>query len=359
MPDEGDKTEQPTARRRQEARSRGQIAKSQDLSAAVLLLAGLLILEGFGGGLLTRLGRLTQFLLGCGDSPAWTPTEMVALGRQSAEELFSLMVPMLLTFFAIAVVVSVLQTGLLFTTEPLRWSLDRLNPISGLKKLFSMQSLISLLINLAKLTVVGGVVYYAALDQLDRILFAAGMHFSEMVQMAIGLLFSLGLRVGVVLLLLGIIDWFYQRFKHERSLRMSKHEVKEEMRRMEGDPLMKRRRREVQMQLALQRLRRDVPKADVVVTNPTHVAVALKYDAATMSAPRVVAKGEGYVAQRIREVALAAGIPVVERQPLARALFKLVEVGGEIPPHLYQAVAEVLAYIYQLSGQRSAAVPTP
>jgi flagellar biosynthetic protein FlhB len=161
------------------------------------------------------------------------------------------------------------------------------------------------------------------------------------------------LRASVAILVLAILDYGFQRWVFERDLRMTKSELKEELRRMEGDPRMKERRRKVQQQIAYQRMMRDVPKASVVVTNPTQIAVAIRYDDSEMAAPRVVAKGEGYIAQRIREVAMENGVPVVERRELARALYGAVEIGQEIPPQFYKTVAELLAYVYRLTGSRA------
>jgi flagellar biosynthetic protein FlhB len=350
--DDNEKTEQPTARRRTEARDRGQIAKSQDLVAATLLLIGLLTLQGFGDSILGRLFRITDFMLGGTGGVSVRGSQLVPLGLQAAREMFSILVPIMLLFLLAALIMALLQTGLLLTTEPIKPDLSKVNPIAGFKRIFSPHTVVTMVINLAKLGVVSVVVYYSVIAELDRIVFASGLALTEMVSTGIDIFFSLGIRVALALMVLGILDWFYQRYKHEKELRMSKEEVKEEMRSMEGDPVMRRRRREVQMQLALQRLKKDVPEADVVVTNPTHIAVALKYDMDTMPAPRLIAKGEGYVAQRIREIALEAGVPVVEKKPLARTLFKLVEVGQEIPAQLFKAVAEVLAYVYELSGKQ-------
>ncbi len=354
MADDTEKSEVPTPRRRQEARSRGQIPKSQDLTAAILLLVGLITLDAFGESILGRLFDMTKFMLSGGGDSAVRGSQLLPLGAEAMKQMFFLLLPILLVFMFASFVVVLLQTGLLFTVEPLKWSLDKLNPLRGVKKMVSMHTVVMLLINLGKLGIVGSVVYFSIVGQLDRIMFSASLVFTEVVRLGIEIFFTLGIRVSIVLIILGLLDWFYQRFKHERELKMSKEEVKEEMRSMDGDPVMKRRRREVQMQIAMQRLRQDVPQADVVVTNPTHIAVALKYDTETMSAPRVLAKGKDHLAQRIRLLAIEAGIPIVERKPLARVLYKLVEVGQEVPPHLYKAVAEVLAYVYELSGKRQA-----
>lgn len=352
MADDLERTEQPTPRRRAEARARGQVPRSQDLTASALLLIALLVLHLLGADLFARLHNMTRLLLGDSDEPSLLTAQIVELSRLAGAELARLLLPILLLLLVAALIVSLLQTGFLFTTEPLKLNLNRLNPLAGLQRLFSAHSFVLLLISLAKMAVVAAVVYYAIAGDLGAILFASSLALEEMVKFGLELLFSLGVRLAVVLLFLGVLDWLYQRYKHESSLKMTKQEIREELRRMDGDPLLKRRRREVQMRLAMQRLRRDVPKADVVVTNPTHLAVALKYDSRTMTAPRVLAKGEGYVAERIRALAVEFGIPLVERKPLAQALFNLVEIGQEVPPQLYKAVAEVLAYVYEIAGRR-------
>jgi flagellar biosynthetic protein FlhB len=173
----------------------------------------------------------------------------------------------------------------------------------------------------------------------------------EAFHMGGSVVYSIIIRVGIVLLILAIVDYFYQRYRIEQSLKMTKQEVKDEMRSMEGDPKIKQRRRQIAMQRVIQRIKKDVPKADVVVTNPTHFAIALEYDSKTMHAPRVIAKGQDLIAMRIREVAVASGVPILERAPLARALYKMCDVGDEIPEEFYSAVAEILAYVYELSGK--------
>ncbi|MCP4245577.1 MAG: EscU/YscU/HrcU family type III secretion system export apparatus switch protein [bacterium] len=185
----------------------------------------------------------------------------------------------------------------------------------------------------------------------DQIMFSLSLDYVSVFGLGAALVFQLGMTLAIVLLVLALIDYAYQRYKHERDLKMTKEEVKDELRSMEGDPVVKRRRREVQMQLAYPRLQKEVPGADVVVSNPTHVAVAIKYDADTMASPRVVAKGADLMALRIRQLAAASGVPIMERPPLARALYESVQVGQEVPERFYQAVAEILAYVYELTGR--------
>ncbi len=208
-----------------------------------------------------------------------------------------------------------------------------------------------LALDILKILLLGAVGYSAIHDRLAQIVMVQQLAFMQIFLLGADVVYSIGVRIGIALLILAIIDYAYQRWQLEQELKMSKQEVKEEMRSMEGDPKIKQRRRQIAMQNATQKLKKEVPKADVVVTNPTEFAVALKYDQNSMQAPRVVAKGQGFMAQRIREIAIGAGVPILERKPLARALFKLVEVGQEIPEQFYSAVAEILAYVYELTGK--------
>jgi flagellar biosynthesis protein FlhB len=210
---------------------------------------------------------------------------------------------------------------------------------------------VQLLIGMVKLVMLSAVAYSAVHAHIEEIMGVQALTFTQIFGLGTTVVYTIALRVGIAMLVLAIIEYLYQRWRIEKELKMSKQEVKEEMRRMEGDPKIKQRRRQIAVQQLKKRLKKDVPTADVVVTNPTEFAIALKYDAGTMHAPRVVAKGQGLIAQHIREIAIAAGVPILERKPLARALYKLVEVGQEIPEEFYSAVAEILAYVYELSGK--------
>jgi flagellar biosynthesis protein FlhB len=211
---------------------------------------------------------------------------------------------------------------------------------------------------LLKMVLVSWAAYSAVAGRLGSIVQVQQLAFMQIFALGADVIFSIALRIGIVLLVLAVLDYIVQRFNIERQLRMSKTEVKEEMKSMEGDPKVKMRRRQIAMQRARDRLKKEVPTADVIITNPTHFAVALKYDAAAMHAPRVVAKGADLMARRIRELAAEHGIPIVERATLARAIYRLVDVGQEIPEQFYAAIAEILAYVYELSGKakRKAAV---
>ncbi len=360
MPDDaGEKTEPPTPRRRQEAREQGQIAKSQDLPAAVLLLGGMIALDLFGQSMLRKLLDGLGFFFGGNGPVPTTSDQLKSLALAAIKMLAGISLPVMAVLVVLALVVNLAQTGLLFTVKPLKPSLNKISPIAGAKRLVSARAFVRLAMSILKMLVVATVAYLTIASRLREIVFAMGLDHWAMFALAADLIFSLAVRMGVVLLILAIFDYVWQRYKTEQDLKMTKEEVKEEMRRMEGDPVVKQRQRRVQQQLAMQRLRADVPQADVVVTNPTELAIAIKYDAETMAAPRVVAKGKEYMALRIRQIAIEYGVPIVERKPLAQALFRTVEVGDEIPPQFYKAVAEILAYVYELTGKRPADARTP
>lgn len=355
--DAGEKTEAPTPRRRQEARERGQLPRSSDLSSAVLLLGGLLCLRWFAPGLMTTLMNAMRTYLTMDDPQTATQVDVVPV--VSSVAMFGLLAagPILLGLVTVGVLSNLVQVGFLFTTQPLQPKLDKLNPLNGARRLFNTRTIVQLAMNLLKLFLVCLVAYYTILDRRDAILLALDVGGWHQVALWSTVLYDVGIRLAAILLVLAIIDYAWQRYKFEKDLKMTKEEVKEEMRRMEGDPVVRQRRRRMQFAAAMQRIKSAVPKADVIVTNPTEYAVALQYDATDMRAPKVVAKGQNLLAMKIREIAIANGVPIVERPPLARALFSMVEVGQEIPEQFYKAVAEVLAYVYELSGgpRRSAA----
>ena len=349
-----DKTEAPTPRRREQAREKGQIAKSQDLSAAVLLLSGFIGLYLFGRGIWFTM--LTAIEVALGSTEATNIDDAVLMGIAMVIEAGKRLVPFLLVLF-IAVLISLYaQTGWLFTLHPVTPNLGKINPINGIKRFFSGRMLMAAVGNFGKLLVVGLIAYLSVASGAAAILFASSLGIHEALRLSTSMVFDLSMQLGVALILLALLDYAWQRFRHEKDLKMTKEEVKDEMRSMDGDPKMKQRRREVQLQLAVQRLRKDVPSADVIVTNPTHVAVAIQYDSEVMAAPKVVAKGADFLALRVRQIAMEFGIPIVERPPLARALHQAVDVGDPIPERFYRAIAEILAYVYELKGRSRSGV---
>lgn len=349
--EDGDKTEAPTPKRRTEAREQGNIARSPDLTAAVLILASLMSLQWFGPGVINALKTLVQQGLGnaLNDLSVNSMLEAIVGSLKLAAIAVS---PILLGAVIVAVVINIVQVGFNVTTKRLQPNLGALNPMNGLGRIFGKgQGWVHLLMSLLKLVLVGAVAYSAIHKRIGDIVTCQQLTHMQIYGLGAELIYQIVLRIGLLLLVLAIIDYTYQKWKLEQSLKMTKQEVKEEMRAMEGDPKIKQRRRQLAIQMVQKRLQKDVPTADVVVTNPTEYAVAIKYDPDAMNAPRVVAKGQGFLAAKIRELAIANGIPILERKPLARALYKLVEVGHEIPEQFYSAVAEILAYVYELSGK--------
>jgi len=350
--DAGDRTEQPTPRRRQEAREEGQIARSVELSAAVALLAGVLLCRFLGPMMLRHMLDLTRAL---GHPAPVRADELLVWVRLVGWTAARLTLPFLVLLLVLTIAGTVIQSGLVVTWKKLGIKPERLNPVEGFKRLWSAESFVKLLLGIFKVGLLAAVAGYTIRDRLELILSGGAAPPGGVYALGAQVIFDLALRMALIVLLLGLADYAWQRWRLERQLRMTKQEVRDELKRMEGDPLIKQRRRQIQQRLAMQRIRREVPRADVVVTNPTEYAVALRYDERTMSAPRVVAKGRDLLAQRIRQLAQQYGVPVVQRPALARALYAAVEVGREIPPAFYRAVAEVLAYVYQLS--RSAGAP--
>ncbi|MBK9127832.1 MAG: flagellar biosynthesis protein FlhB [Phycisphaerales bacterium] len=344
--DYGDRTEDPTPRRREEAREEGRVARSADLTAAVSLLAAVLLLRFLGPDMMAGLHALTASLHGAGEV---STGELAPLYWRTLELAARLTLPFLALLLALTAAGAAVQTGLRLTWKKLTPKPEHLSPIKGLKRVVSTESLTRLMISLVKLTIVTLVCWHTIAAGLPRIVGSGAGGPGGFFVTCAGVLFDLAVRLALVLLILGLIDYMFQRWRTEKQLRMTKQEVRDELKRMEGDPLIKQRRRQVQQRLALQRMRAEVPRAQVVVTNPTEYAVALRYDEQRMSAPRVTAKGRGYLAHRIRQLALEHGVPVVQRPPLARALYAAVDVGREVPPAFYRAVAEVLAYVYQLA----------
>lgn len=344
-----ERTEAPTPRRRREARTKGQVARSQDLTAAVLLVAAFLALRFLGPWLWQGMLNLVAASLRIPDP--WQLGENLNFAGSAVIEAGKRVAPILLLLFGAILLTLFAQIGPLLTGQPLVPSLSKISPLSGLKRLFSMRSAMLAAISFGKLLVVATVAYLTLVASAAAVIYAFAFDYHDMIRLGARLMFDLGIKLAAALLILSLFDLAWQRFRHERDIRMTKEEVKDELRSMEGDPQIKRRRRQLQFQMALQRLRKNVPTADVVVTNPTHFAVAIRYDADTMSAPKVVAKGADYVALRIRQIATEFGIPIVERRALARALHDSVEVGQYIPERFYRAIAEILAYVYELSGR--------
>jgi flagellar biosynthesis protein FlhB len=348
--DDSQRTEEPSGRKLGKARDRGQVAQSREINNW-FMVGTALGLVAFGGGPIARaigtaLRRYIEVPHELSVDGALWPAVTETLGTIGV----ALALPMLLLIIA-ALAGSLIQTGLLFAPEKLSPKLDNLSPMKGISRLFSARGLVEFGKTLAKLAVVVAVVTMQMRPELARLPLMSGLDPGQMLGEIARLIVRMGLGVFVALTFIAILDYAYQRFSFIKSMRMSKQEVKEEFKQSEGDPMIRARLRQIRMERARKRMMAAVPTASVVVTNPTHVAVALKYELGTEGAPTVVAKGAELIAQRIREIATEHKVPIVENPPLARALYANVEVDQQIPAEHYKVVAEIIGYVFRLQGK--------
>jgi flagellar biosynthesis protein FlhB len=348
----GEKSFEPTAHRRQEAREKGQVAFSQDLGSAVLLLLGTLLLMIFGGAIIAFSANLMRRHLGTVPDLTASMGTLLHQGKGILNAASGVTLPILGLLILGSVLTSVFQIGFLFVPERLSPDISRLSPLQGMKRIFSLQGTMRIGFGLVKVLIVCVVAAAVLWNRREEILGSAALDTHELGKFLIEISLSTVLWVGLALVLLAILEYAGQRWKHEQDLKMTHQEVREEMRNLQGDPQVVSRRRSIQRQMVMNRISSAVPKADVIVTNPTELSVAIQYDPLNMAAPIVVAKGAGVLAQRIRKLALEHNIPIVERKPLARLLYKEVKIGRPVPSEAYAAVAEVLAYVYQLTGKK-------
>jgi flagellar biosynthetic protein FlhB len=355
-----DRTEQPTPRRRQRAREHGQVVHSRELHAAIVLLAAVMALKLGGSRVLGEvLVRWQESLQGLGRRPV-VAADMPGLGL----DWWWWGVRLLLPFFAVVATAAIaagvaIQGGFSFSMQGAIPNPSRLDPIAGARRMFSARTGFAFGRDLLKLVLVGWVCTSGMRDAIALWSREPDLDLpAQMVRLGtVGA--ALALRTGIVLVGVGLLDYVYQRRQFTQEIKMSKQEIREEHKETEGDPLVRSRIRSRQRDLSRRRMMEAVPTADVVLTNPTTLAIALKYDAVSMQAPRVVAKGQRLIAERIKEIARQAGVPVIEDKPLARALFRLAPVGAEIPTELYRAVAEVLGYVYRIEGKGAGKNPRP
>ena len=341
-----DKTEEPTAKKRADAKKKGQVGRSTEISTAFVLLTGFFVLKVLWENIYTSIANYTTYIFTHLNQPV--DTENISrLFIGIMEILATTALPIMLAIMIIGLGVNFFQVGLNFNTEAIGFKLDKLNPINGFGRIFSKRSLVELFKSLFKIAVIGYFLYTILSQQLlampQFIYFDLGTSLEQMSK----IIFSMSFEVIGVIMLLGFLDYGYQKWQTTQDLKMSKQEVKDEMKQSEGDPQIKGKIKQKQRQMAMSRMMQEVPKADVIVTNPTHCAVAQQYHKG-MQAPLVIAKGQDFVAQKIKKLAREASVPIVENRPLARALFASTNIGDAVPAELYQAVAEVLAYVYRL-----------
>ena len=344
-----ERTHPASPRKRQKARDEGQVAKSREVNSVMLLGGAIGFFVLFGGSWMNTWTKTVQEGL-----DVFSIFEMdlgwSELGRHWMKDALTLLSPFLILFPLLALAANLPQVGFHITTKVLIPKPNRISPASGLKRLFSATGFVEALKSIGKILLVGWIAYATVRAEIPRFPLLCTRPLGAALSYAALVAFKLAVRVWVALVFLAFLDYLFQRWNFERELRMTKQEVKEEAKETEGDPQVKARIRSVQMNLARRRMMQEVPSADVVITNPDHVAVALRYERDKEMAPLVVAKGAGALCERIKQIAREHGVPVIEKPPLARLLYRQVELGREIPVEVYRVVAEILSYVYRLKG---------
>jgi len=349
---QGEKTEQATPKKKREARQKGQVVQSKDINTALILLTVVMYIQWFSSTIIEDIVELIHY---CLSFAAHTDTlygvrNISVIMNNVILTMLKIIIPIISVAMITGIVCSYMQVGVMFTTKTLEVKLDKLNPISGFKRLFSLRSVVELVKAVSK----ASFMIYLSFSYLKK---EQGLlvNLFDMSIEAIGantwrISFQILIRNIMFMLVLAFFDYIYKRWQDNKDLKMSKQEIKEEYKQTEGDPFIKGKIKEKQRQISMSRMMQEVPKADVVITNPTHYAVAIQYDSEKQQAPIVLAKGQNLIAQNIKKRANEHEVPIVENKPLARALYGNVEIGGSIPPDLFQAVAEVLAYVYSLKS---------
>lgn len=352
MPDQnGEKRHEATPYRRQKAREQGQIARSQDLASAFLLLVAVGFMWMSGHQFSEYFTDVFREKLGAPVDPNMDGSTAAWMLLNDTYQLSKILLPAMGALMLAALAVNIGQTGFLFLPDKLTMDIKRLNPIAGVKRIVSITSFMRLLFGLIKVAIVVGVAIASLWNEWESILGMAAIPFHEMCVFLVDTALLTVFKIGGALFILALIDYLFQRWKMEKDLMMTDDELRQEVRTLNGDPHIIARRRVIQRQLALNRMSNVVPNADFVATNPTELAIAIKYDMETMPTPVVIAKGAGLLAQRIRRIALENDVPIVERKELARALYEQVDVNQPIPSEQYATVAEILRYVYELKGK--------
>lgn len=344
-----ERTEKATPRKRQKARGKGQVFSSRELNSALLLFTSFLLIKITGKSLAANsMDFFEHILTDVINLDIFNIQSIKAFSYEVIIFIAKGLAPIALGLCTVGIIVNYMQVGFVISFEPLSPKLERINPLEGFKRIFSKRALLELVKSIVKIFGVAYIVYTVINKYRTYFSLMLDMQLADTLSLTAGIAFEIGIKASAILLIIAAVDYFYQWREYETSLMMSKQELKEEYKEVEGNPQIKSRIRQVQRQMARSRMMQDVGKADVVVTNPTHYAVALGYDASVNPAPVVLAKGADKVAEKIKQIAIEEDIPIVENKILARTLYKTVEVGDEIPESLYNAVAEVLAFIYSL-----------
>ena len=353
----GEKTEEPTGKKLNDARKEGQVAKSKEIANAFGMLALFVILKVYVGTIGSRF--IESFHVVYGQIPELakmyngniSTASLHVLIRSMMLRLLMIIAPVLLIGVMVAVICDIAQVKWRPTTKPLKPKFSKLSPVKGFARIFSPNSLVELFKSLLKLVIIGYVVYSYLKNRVGEIFLLYDITLNQAIGLIGEIAIDLGIRIAMVYMVIAFLDFWYQKWKFHKDMKMTKQEVKDEYKNQEGDPQVKAKQKQRMREASMRRMMSQLPEADVVITNPTHYAVAIKYDPEKYDAPYVLAKGEDYLAQKIKDVAREHEIEIVENKPLARMLYANVEIGGLIPPELYQAVAEVLAFVYHLKGK--------
>ncbi|BCB03370.1 flagellar biosynthesis protein FlhB [Bacillus sp. KH172YL63] len=347
----GEKTEKATPKKREDAKKKGQTAKSQDVNTAIILLAVFLFLTfsaSYIGEIVFDLFRHTfqEYML-----MELTENTVRVIMMDIMKEIAILLGPIMLVALLAGLVANYIQVGVMFTTKPLEPKLEKIDPIKGFKRIFSLRAIVELLKSILKISFVGAITFVILWANIDQVLSLSFKSVGDSLATMASLAVQMGIAASLALLFLSLFDFLYQRYDFEKNIRMSKQDLKDEHKNIEGDPLIKSKIKQRQREMAMRRMMQEVPEADVVITNPTHFAIALKYDENKMDAPFVVAKGVDYLAQKIKYIAKENDVVMVENRPLARSLYDSAEIGDAVPEEFFKAVAEILAYVYRMKNK--------
>jgi flagellar biosynthetic protein FlhB len=355
----GEKTEKATPKKRQDARKKGQVLKSAEVNTAVLTTCMFIIIFAMGGWIVRNMSALLSHYLG----NMWTvqsdpgQADIAASIGLAIQEFLWMLLPLMAVAFVIGIVVNLAQVGFLVTGETIKPKLSKISPIQGFKKLFSVRSVVEMLKAILKITMITFVVYQEYMKNFNAFPGMMLLDLPNAAAVILDMAMAIAIKACAVLIVIGLADYLYQWWEYERNLKMSKHEVKQEIKQNEGDPLIRHKRREKQRQMSMMRMMRAIPDADVVITNPTHYAVAVRYNEAENDAPVVLAKGKDRVAAKIRQIAEEHRVEIVENKPVAQALYMACEVGQRIPFDMFAAVAEILSYVYKKRHSTNAPRP--
>ncbi len=350
----GEKTEEATEKRKRDAVQEGNVAKSQDLGSVVILLAGFLMLRAYGANMYSRCADFMRYCFGQILQSNLTLNEALILLNQFIVVTLIITIPFMLAIMLAAIFSNVIQIGFLFRFDPMTPNFDRMNPVSNIQNMFSWKMVAELVKSFLKIFIVAYVPYSTIKEEFPKFIGFIKTNPVYSFGTLLDICYAMAIKIILIFLVLAIADWFFQKWRYDESLKMSKEDIKEEHKQQEGDPHVKQKIRELQRRASARRQMEEVPKATVVVTNPTHIAVALKYIPGETPAPLIVAMGTGLIAQKIKEIAKENNVPIVENKPLAREMFKKANVGDEIPQELWTAVAEILGQIFR-ERQRKAA----